>query len=181
MLVKKLFNPQRRFGLIPSFVYYLLENRGMKVDISTEGTMVTASFSLNSVYSQAVEAFVKSFNSSDFKAITKGNFQMNLSVKGRESFLSKAVNYATLEDDYFFPHLLENSRLELRYSTNPEVLKGIDSLLSHLDPQREFPHLSCASCVDVEAEFDFDAAEVAANLTADHEEGRRKQPALPYG
>lgn len=180
VLLKKLFNPQRRFALIPSFVYLLLENRGLRVSVTTEGSHVVANFTLNSIYSQAVTSFVSSFNSSDFKRITKDGFNLSASLKGRDTFLAKAVNYATLEDDFIFPHLLENSKLDLRYSSNSEVLKAVDSFLTHLDPKRSFPHISCASMLDIEAEFDFDSTFVQQTVHPDNQRRRGNKPPLQH-
>ena len=66
------------------------------------------------------------------------------------------------EDDFFFPHFLDETTVNIEYDRKHSHVAVVDKFLNLLIPERRLIHFSAFEHLDADIQVDLDSLEVAA-------------------
>jgi hypothetical protein len=161
-IFKKLLNPAKRFQPIPAMVYFSIEQGYIQANVSNQEDTVIVEVSPGPQFAAVSQSLQESFKSFGFEDVAKDGFLLNLSLTSPQSFLDKAVSFATVEDDFISPHILATSRLSMTFDRDPGHLSVIDRFLSVILDDRRLVNFSAVDHIDAEVEVDIEKINVDA-------------------
>jgi hypothetical protein len=159
-IFKKLFNPEKRFQPIPQIVYYSIKEQFIRMNYSEQGGSVVVEASPGPLFVTVSESLQQTFKKFGFEEVAKDGFSFKLNLSSPLTWLDKAVSFAECEDQFFFPHVLNQSRLALAFDKNSGHLSVIDSLISLAFADRRLFNFSSLETLDAELEVDLDHCDV---------------------
>lgn len=157
---KKLFDPERRFKPIPPVVYYSIKEGHIVINYNLEGDTVTVQVLPGPQFKALTEGFAETLKKYGFSDVSKDGFHFQTTLTSPDSFIQKAMSFAGCEDDFIFPHLLANTRMETKFDRTHSHLSVLDSFLNLVLPNRRLMNFSCLEFLSIETEVDLDHTEV---------------------
>ena len=158
-----MIDPEKKFRMIPQIFYYSIKENHIIVNILEKMDSVVVEILPGPEFKKIGEEFRQTFKKFGFEEVAQDGFTFKTEIKSPTGFMDKAMSFAACEDEYFFPHFLENTQAILEFDSNHEHLAILDKFASILLPDRRLLNFSAIDYINAEVEVDLDSIEVITN------------------
>lgn len=159
-IFKKLLDPEKRFRPIPEIFYFSIRDGHVLVEIHEQEDAVVVEVLPGPQFKNISDIVWQTAKTFGFEGVAKEGFNFKADMSSPQGFIDKAMSFALCEDDFFFPHFLDETTVNIEYDRKHSHVAVLDKFLNLLITERRLINFSAFDFIDADIEVDLDTLEV---------------------